>query len=113
MRVAKGDRKGVCGVGRFGIAGEPEGRAYHLLNLLFGSAAVTCDRHFHFAWRITVRRNLRLRCRKQHHSANLGQLQRGSNVQSCEYGFHCNSVGRKLFHKARNQLMNIAEPRVE
>ena len=85
------------------IIGKTEQRAYHLLHLLLRSAAISGNTGFHFARRIAVRRNLRLRRSEQDHAAHFRQLQRRLHIERGKNGFDRHSVRSEFLDQPRNQ----------
>jgi len=109
MRVAKRDSERVGGVGRLRLFAEAELSLHHLLHLLFRSGARAGDAGFHFARRITVGGDIRLRGGEQNDTTNFGEPKRRAHVQSREDRFHRHSVGGEFVNELSNHLVNFSK----
>ena len=113
VRVAERDGESVGGVGRLGVFGQAESGGDHLLHLLFGCGAVAGDAGLHFARRIAVRGDGRLRGGEQHHAADFGEFERGAHIERGENGLDGDGVWRELRNQLSNQFVDFAEARGE
>ena len=107
MTYRHGERVGR--IGRFGSFPHSQQRAHHQLHLRFSRVAVAGYAGLDFARRIAVYRDVALRRRQQHHSADFGKLESGLHIQGGEHGFDGDALRLKFNDQVAQHFVNFAQ----
>ena len=111
LEVAKGDGKGVRGVGRLRKFLQAELSADHLLHLALVGMTVTGDAGLDFTRRVAADGEASLLGGEKDDTPDLGEAQGGTHVQSGKDGLNGHDLRLKLMDEAAEEFMDIAENR--